>query len=47
MKLALAILALWLGSALIWVAGHGLPSGASGFGDVWRAVLSGLGGGGQ
>lgn len=45
MRLAIAILLLWLGSALLWVAGHGLPAGARGAGDVWREVLSGIGGG--
>jgi hypothetical protein len=47
MNLALAILCLWLGSALLWVASHGLPAGAGGFSDVWREVLSGISGGGQ
>jgi hypothetical protein len=45
MNLALGIMCLWLGSAMLWVASHGLPSGAHGFGDIWREILSGIGGG--
>jgi len=44
-KLALGILCLWMGGALLWVAGHGINSAGTGFGAVWREILSGIGGG--
>ena len=44
MNLAVGILLIWLGSALLWVAAHGLDSGAQGFADIWSQVLAGIGG---
>lgn len=44
MYLALGVLALWLGSAFLWVASHGLPGEPRGFGDIWSSILSGVAG---
>lgn len=43
MYLALAILLLWLGGALLWVAVHGIDSqGTPKLGDVFSSISTGV-----
>jgi hypothetical protein len=35
---------LWFGSALLWVAGHGITSSGTGFRAIWSEILSGISG---
>lgn len=44
MFLALGIVAIWVGGALLWVASHSLPAGARGVSGIWQQVLAGVGG---
>lgn len=44
MNLVLGVLFIWLGSAFLWVAGHGVKTAEGTASSIWRTILSGIAG---